>query len=118
MRTRNMRCKCSLGARPDPIQKTRIPGKNKARTAVIVNALEVQPPHLRYHPNTNVRLTIQATKSVTLIQSILSGSGLGGLSGLTKRLTSGSASKANGTFTQKIQRQERASLTAAVTSGV
>src|SRR5216684_1672984 len=118
MRTRNIRWRCSLGARPDPTQARMAAGNSMARTAVAVNALDDQPPHLRYHPKMKVKLTIHATKSVTPIQSIRSGIGFGGRSGLTKRHTRGIARIANGTFTQKTQRQERASLIIAVSSGV
>ena len=89
-----------------------------ASRAVAVKALDVQPPHLRYQPKMKVRLTIQAANRVTPIQSIRSGSGWAGRSGLTKRRTSGNARRANGTFTQKIQRHDSASLTSAVSSGV
>src|SRR5438552_3680907 len=118
MRTRNMRQICSLTDRPAPTQATMAAGKSTASTAVAANALEVHPPHLRYQPKRKVRLTIQATSNVTPIQSIRKGSGRGGRSGFTKRHTRGIAKRANGTFTQKIQRQESASLTRAVNSGV
>src|SRR6266480_4891323 len=111
MRTRNIRRKCSLTARPAPTQQARTTGSNKASKAVPVKALDVQPPHLRYQPKVKVRLTIQAANRVTPIQSMRSSSGRGGRSGLTKRRTSGNARRANGTFTQKIQRHDRASLT-------
>src|SRR5262245_12237937 len=97
---------------------TRGMGNSKASRAVATNSLDVQPPHLRYQPKMNVRLMIQAVNRVTLIQSIRSGSGFGGRSGFTKRSTRGNASRASGTFTQKIQRHDSASLTRAVTSGV
>src|SRR6516162_4136557 len=103
---RNIRRKCSLAARPLPIQSTSGIGNSKATRAVAANSLDVQPPHFRYQPNRNTRLTIQAVNKVTLIQSIRSGSGLGGQSGLTKRSTRGNARRATGTFTQKIQRHE------------
>src|SRR5256885_1026699 len=118
MRTRNIRRKCSLTARPEPTQRARATGNSRASRAVAVKALDVQPPHLRYQPKVKVRLTTQATNRVTPTQSIRSGSGRGGRSGLTKRRTRGNASRAGGTFTQKIQRHERASLTHAVRSGV
>src|SRR5262245_22491030 len=89
-----------------------------ATTAVAANLLDVQPPHLRYQPKTNVRLTSQVAKRVTAIQSIRNGSGRGGRSGLMKRRTRGIARSANGTFTQKIQRHDSASLIKAVSSGV
>src|SRR5438046_1439834 len=118
MRTRNIRRKCSLTARPAPTQATRATGNSMASRAVAVNALDVQPPHLRYQPKVKVMLTIQATNRVTPIQSIRSGSGRGGRSGFTNRRTNGTAKRASGTLTQKIQRQDRASLTHAVSSGV
>src|SRR5262249_48729511 len=93
-------------------------GSSTTSTAVSANALDVQPPHLRYQPKEKVRLTIHAVNNVTPIQSIRSGSGLGGRSGFTNRRTSGIAKSARGTFTQKIQRHENASLTSAVKSGV
>src|SRR5260370_34752983 len=118
MRTRNIRRRCSLAARPEPTQKTRAAGKSRASRAVAVKALAVQPPHLRYQPKRNVRLTIQVTNKVTPTQSIRNGSGRAGRSGLTKRRTRGNAKIANGTFTQKTQRHESASLTSAGKSGV
>src|SRR6516164_9229978 len=118
MRTRNIRRKCSLTASPAPTHATRTTGNTSASTAVAAKALDVQPPHLRYQPNRKARLTIQAVNSVTAIQSIRRGKGLGGRSGLTKRSTSGNAKTANGTFTRKTQRHDSASLTQAVKSGV
>src|SRR6266481_1496977 len=118
MRTRNIRRMCSLTAKPAPTQAAKATGNSMASTAVAANALDVQPPHLRYQPKTKVKLTIQATNSVTPIQSIRRGSGLAGRSGLMKRRTRGIANKANGTFIQKTQRHENASLTSAVSSGV
>src|SRR6516164_7191594 len=118
MRTRNIRNKCSLAANPLPIQTTRGIGNSKATMAVTANSLDVQPPHFRYQPKMKVRLTIQAVNRVTLIQSIRSGSGLGGRSGFTKRSTRGTARRASGTFTQNTQRHESASLIRAVSSGV
>src|SRR5213080_4454784 len=118
MRTRNIRRICSPGARPDPTQTARATGNSKASRAVAVKALDVQPPHLRYQPKVKVRLTIQVTNRVTPTQSIRNGSGRGGRSGFTKRRTRGNASRASGTFTQKIHRHESASLTHAVSSGV
>src|SRR5215470_16254332 len=118
MRTRNIRRKCSLTARPEPTQATRATGNRKASSAVAVKESDVQPPHLRYQPKRKVRLTVQAANRVTPTQSIRSGCGRGGRSGLTKRRTRGNASRPTGTFTQKIQRHESASLIHAVTSGV
>src|SRR5262245_52179380 len=118
MRTRNIRRRCSLTARPAPTQATRATGNRTAIINVAVKALDVQPPHLRYQPNRKVRLTIQAVNRVTPIQSIRRGSGRGGRSGLMKRRTRGNAKRAKGTFTQKTQRHESASLTSAVKSGV
>src|SRR6516162_5254111 len=118
MRTRNIRRRCSLAARPAPTQATTATGNKMASTAVAAKALDVQPPHLRYQPKRKVRLTIQAVNRVTPIQSIRSGSGRAGRSGLTKRRTRGIARRASGTFTQKTQRHESASLTQAVKSGV
>src|SRR5437868_5730962 len=103
-------------ARPEPTQSARATGKSIASKAVAVKALDVQPPHLRYQPNMNARLTTQPTRSVTLIQSMRSGSGFGGRSGLMKRRTSGTANSASGTFTQKIHRHDNASFTTAVKS--
>src|SRR5215467_5964105 len=113
MRTRNIRRKCSLAARPAPTQMSRATGKSRASRAVAVKALDVQPPHFRYQPKRKVRLTIQLTNRVTPIQSIRKGSGRAGRSGLTKRYTRGNAKRANGTFTQKTQRHDSASLTSA-----
>src|SRR5262245_20859733 len=118
MRTRNIRRRCSLTARPEPTQAVRATGNSTASTAVAAKALDVQPPHLRYQPNRKDRLTIQAVNRVTAIQSIRRGKGLGGRSGLTKRSTNGNAKTASGTFIQKTQRHESASLTSAVSSGV
>src|SRR5262245_54821695 len=118
MRTRNIRRKCSLAVRPEPTQAARATGNSRASRAVAVKVFELKPPHLRYQPKVKVRLTIQAANKVTLIQSIRRGSGRAGRSGLTKRRTRGTARRANGTFTQKIQRHESASLTSAVNSGV
>src|SRR5215472_1486786 len=118
MRTRNIRRRCSLTDMPEPIHTARTTGNTRASTAVAVKAFELQPPHLRYQPNTKVRATIQAVNKVTLIQSIRSGSGRGGRSGLMNRSTRGNARRANGTFIQKIQRHESASFTRAVSSGV
>src|SRR5437588_5076336 len=118
MRTRNIRRKCSLAERPAPTQATRATGNSRASRAVAVKALDVQPPHLRYQPKVKVRLTIQAQNRVTPIQSMRNGSGFGGRSGLMQRRTNGNASNANGTFTQKTQRHDSASLTSAVSKGV
>src|SRR5262245_31510013 len=118
MRTRNIRRRCSLAVRPEPIQAARATGNIRASRAVAVKAFELQPPHLRYQPNTKARVTIHVANKVTLIQSIRSGSGRGGRSGLMKRSTKGIARRANGTFTQKIQRHESVSFTRAVSSGV
>src|SRR5262245_19432855 len=118
MRTRNIRRMCALTARPAPTQATRATGNSTVGTAVAAKALDVQPPHLRYQPKTKVRLTTQATNRVTPIQSIRSGSGRAGRSGWMQRRTRGNARRANGTFTQKTQRHESASLTQAVSSGV
>src|SRR5262249_25143495 len=118
MRTRNILRRCSVTATPEPTQRTSATGRPRARTAVAAKALEVQPPHLRYQPKTKVRLTIQATKRVTLIQSMRRGKGFDGWSGLTKRRTRGIARRASGTLTQKAQRHDSASLTRAVRSGV
>src|SRR5262249_4213313 len=118
MRTRNIRRKCSLTARPAPTQATRATGNSMASTAVAVKALDVQPPHLRYQPKRKVRLTIQAVNRVTPIQSIRSGNGRGGRSGLTKRRTKGDANRAKGQFPQRLQRPDSASWTRAVRSGV
>src|SRR5438067_1152987 len=114
MRTRNIWRKCSLTARPEPTQAARTTGNSMASRAVAVKALDVHPPHLRYQPKVKVRLTIQAVNSVTPPQSIRNGSGLGGRSGLTKRRTRVNARRASGTFTQKIQRHDSASLISAV----
>src|SRR6516162_5964197 len=103
MRTRNIRRKCSLAVRPEPIQAAKATGNTRASRAVAVKAFELQPPHLRYQPKTKIRLTIQAPNKVTLVQSTRSGSGRGGRSGLMNRCTKGNARTANGTFTQKIQ---------------
>src|SRR5579871_6497437 len=111
MRTRNMRRKCSLTAKPEPTQRARATGNKVARSAVRAKAFEVQPPHLRYQPKRNVKLTIQATKRVTPIQSMGSSSGLAGRSGLMRRKTSGTAKTANGMLIQKTQRHDSASLT-------
>src|SRR5262245_39111974 len=113
-----MRWKCSLTARPEPTQPTRAMGNSRPSRAVAVKALDVQPPHLRYQPKVKVRLTIQPTNRVTPTRALRHGSGLGGRSGLTKRRTRGNASRPSGTFTQKIQRHDSASLTRAVKSGV
>src|SRR4051812_1798786 len=113
-----MRRKCSLTARPAPNQAIRATGNSMANTAVAVKAFDVQPPHLRYQPKRKTRLTIQVVNRVTPSQSMRRGSGRGGRSGLMKRRTRGTASKARGTFAQKIQRHESASLTRAVKSGV
>src|SRR6516164_6572681 len=118
MRMRNIRRKCSPTEKPAPTQVTRATGDSMAKTAVAAKALDVQPPHLRYQPKRKVRLTIQAVNSVTAIQSIRRGKGLGGRSGLMKRRTSGIARRARGTFTQKTQRHDSSSLTSAVNSGV
>src|SRR6516162_734672 len=118
MRTRNIRRRCSVAVMPEPTQAARRTGNTRASTAVAVKAFELQPPHLRYQPQTKATLTIQAANKVTLIQSIRSGSGRGGRSGLMKRSTKGIARKANGTFIQKIQRHESSSFTRAVSSGV
>src|SRR5262245_2549466 len=118
MRTRNIRRKCSLAVRPEPTQAARATGNSRATRAVAAKAFDDQPPHLRYQPKAKVRLTAQAASKVTLIQSIRRGSGRAGRSGLTKRSTRGTARRASGTFTQKIQRHESASLISAVSSGV
>src|SRR6516225_2451648 len=107
MRTRNMRRKCSLTARPDPTHKTMAIGNDTARSAVRAKAFEVQPPHLRYQPKRKVKLTIHPTKRVTPIQSIGRGNGLAGRSGLMKRQTSGTARIAKGTLIQKTQRHDK-----------
>src|SRR5262245_58672706 len=99
---------------PEPIQAAKATGNTSESRAVAVKAFELQPPHLRYQPKPKVRLTIQAANKVTLIQSIRSGSGRGGRSGLMNQCTKGNARRANGTFTQKIQRHESASFTRAV----
>ncbi len=83
-----------------------------------MKALDVQPPHLRYQPKVKVRHTTHITNNVIATQSIRSGSGCGGRSGLMKRSTSGKAIMASGTFIQKIQRQESSSFTSAVNNGV
>src|SRR5262249_4316774 len=113
-----MRRMCSLTGRPRTYQATRSNGNKIAKSAVAVKAFEVQPPHLRYQPKTKTMLTIQTVKIVTPIQSMRSGSGFGGRSGLMKLRTSGNARAVSGTLIQKIQRHERASLTRAVSSGV
>src|SRR5262245_23293426 len=118
MRTRNIRRKCSLAVRPEPTQATRATGNTRASRAVAVKVFELQPPHLRYQPKTKVRLTIQAANKVTLVQSVRRGSGQAGRAGLTNGRTRGTARRANGTFTQKIQRHESASLISAASSGV
>src|SRR5262249_32058546 len=118
MRTRNMRRRWSLTDRPEPTQKPRPTGDSTAKPAVAAKALDVQPPQWRYQPKRKVRLTIQAVNSVTPIQSIRRGKGLGGRSGLMKRRTRGIARRARGVFTQKTQRHDSASLTSAVNSGV
>src|SRR5262245_56163411 len=118
MRTRNIRRRCSLAVKPEPIQAAKATGNTMASRAVAVKAFELQPPHLRYQPNTKARVTIHVANRVTLTQSIRSGSGRGGRSGLMYRCTRGSARRASGTFIQKIQRHERASFTRAVSSGV
>src|SRR5262252_106863 len=103
MRTRNIRRRCSLAVRPEPTQAAKATGNTRASRAVAVKAFELQPPHLRYQPKTKVRVTIHVVNKVTLIQSIRSSTGRVGRSGLMKRSTKGTAKRANGTFTQKIQ---------------
>src|SRR5262245_48365158 len=109
---------CSFTAKPAPTQAITAIGNRRASTATVAKVLDVQPPHLRYHPNAKVRLTTHAVNRLTPIQSIRSGSGWAGRSGLTKRRTRGIANRAKGTFTQKTQRHDSASLTNAVKSGV
>src|SRR5262249_45878544 len=113
-----MRRRCSLAVWPEPIQAPRATGNIRARTAVAVKVFELQPSHLRYQPKAKVRLTAHAANKATLIQSIRNASGRGGRSGLMNRSTKGIATRANGTFIQKIQRHESASFTRAVKSGV
>src|SRR5262245_2075557 len=93
-------------------------GAQKANAAVCAKAFDVHPPHLRYQPQIKTMDTTQAEKSVTAPHEILSGSGLGGRSGLMHARTSGMASSASGTFNQKIHRHEARSFTIAVSSGV
>src|SRR5262249_10361127 len=103
---------------PEPTQAARTTGNTRASTAVAVKAFELQPPHLRYQPNTKVRATIQAVNKVTLIQSIRSGSGRGGRSGLMNRSTRGNARRANGHIPQEVDAHGSASFTRAFSSGV
>src|SRR5262249_38929231 len=99
-------------------QAARTTGNTRASTAVAVNSFELQPPHLRYQPETKATLTIHAANKVTLIQSICSGSGRSGRSGLMKRSTRGIARRASGTFTQNVQRHESSLFTGPVSTGV
>src|SRR5215470_8675704 len=118
MRMRNKRRRCSSTEIPDATRATTANGRSRETVAVAVKALEDQPPHLRYHPETKSRLTIHPINKVTPIQLIRRRTGCGGRSGRTNRRTSGIARSVKGTLSQKIQRQESVSLTQAVKSGV
>src|SRR5882672_9425728 len=113
-----MRFKCSFGLDPPVTRTTSSTGNTMAASATAENASDDQPPHFRYHPNVNTRTATHAANSVTASQSIRNGSGFGGRSGRKNSRTRMSATTAIGTFTQKIHRQDIASLMYAVNNGV
>src|SRR6202041_1852911 len=96
--------RCSSALTPAATQAARMNGSTIARTATIVNSFDVQPPHFRYQPKQNARLTAQPVNKVTAIQSMWSRVGRGGRSGRMNRRTRGIAKRAKGTLIQKIQR--------------
>src|SRR5262249_58045136 len=98
------------GRAPPASGATTTTSRTTAGIATAATSFEVHPPHFRYHPNVNTRLTTHPANRVTASQSIRSDSGRGGRSGRKNARTRTSPTRAKGMLTQKIHRQEGASL--------